>query len=779
MPNDFLTTLGAYVILIVGIFCQNVIRLYKGGLFMKYLFSYTLFAFGILALRLFSKYFFSKEKRGFAHNTLSLLCLGSAIWSFGFSALFMQTNPEIAYLCRAIGMVGVFIYLITGQMMVCYLSPLSKKIRYSLNGIALTGILVWLLTCQRDQVIFFMENDMMSYSFVPGIVSNVYTAYSTIVALNTLFVAIHMIARSDHKRDQAFGRHLVVAIVCIGIGMVFDTVFPLLGKSAFPGSTMTQFVGMLVICNAIRVLDHSDLNIHNMSMFIYDSLSMPILVYDADYQIKIMNDTASIFFGEYRELSNINELPIDRLFELDQDEVFSFEGGIQHVSSICRNNQIFCELSISKIHDNYGDLIGYIIIVADMSDQIKAMHRLEEAKEEAETANKTKSTFLANMSHEIRTPMNAIIGLSELVLNMDLQNEVRECVTDIKTSSKNLLAIINDILDISRLESGKAEVICEPYYTASILRDIRTIINSQAQQKGLKFIMNLDPNIPDKLYGDKVRIRGILINLLNNAVKYTNTGSITFSMKVMSTNNDTVRLEYKIIDTGIGIKDDEIETIFDSFSQVNRKINRSVEGTGLGLSIVKGYVKLMGGHISVASTYGKGSMFSVILEQKILDNQSIHNIESLSNTSVDEFSLGSMKIRNITALVVDDNKMNLKVSGRSISHYGLEVDTASSGADAIKLCQEKSYDLIFMDQMMPGMDGVEAMQRIRRLSPFYDHGGPCKIVVLTANAINGMREQLTGNGFDDYLGKPINFSQLETIFKKYIPAEKISFEGEE
>ena len=746
---------------------------------MKYIFSYTLFAFGILAIRLFSKYFFSKDKKGFSHNTLSLLCLGSAIWSFGFSALFMQTDTAIAYLCRAIGMVGVFIYLITGQMMVCYLSPLNAKIKNVLNGISMTGIIVWFMTCKRDEVVFFIDNDMMSYSFQPGLISTIYTLYSTLIALNILLVSIHMIVRSPQKRNKSFGRHLVAAVLCMAIGMVFDTVFPLLGKSAFPGSTMTQFVGMLVICNAVNVLDRSDINIGNMSLFIYNFLSMPILVYDDKLQIKIMNDCSSIFFGEYRELSSIQELPISRLFDVDEDDVFSFEGSVQNVPATCRNNQIHCELSINKIHDSYGDLIGYIILVNDLSEQIKAMHRLEEAKEDAETANRTKSTFLANMSHEIRTPMNAIIGLSELVLNMELEDQVREYIADIKTSSKNLLAIINDILDISRLESGKAEVICTPYYSASIIRDIRTIINTQAQKKGLEFIMDLDPRIPDKLYGDKVRIRGVLINLLNNAVKYTQEGSITFSIRVLSITNDNVRLEYKITDTGIGIKEEEIDTIFDSFSQVNRKINRSVEGTGLGLSIVKGYVKLMGGHISVTSTYGKGSVFSVVLDQKIMGSASIHNIENLMDTTVDEFSLGSMKIRDIKSLVVDDNRMNLKVSGRSIEHYGVSVDTASSGADAIKLCQENDYDIIFMDQMMPGMDGVEAMKRIRRISPFYDHGGECKIVVLTANAINGMREQLTGIGFDDYLGKPINFTQLESIFRKFIPAEKIVYEPDE
>jgi len=774
LPNDFLTIDTIYDILILAIFVRK-----KEGEHMKYIFSYTLFAFGISAFSLFIKYFFSKDKKGFAHNTLSLLCLGSAIWSFGFSALFMQTNPDIAYLCRAIGMVGVFIYLITGQMMVCYLSPLNAKIKKTLNGISLTGIVVWLMTCKRDEVVFFMDNDMMSYSFQPGLFSTIYTLYTILVSLTIFLVSVHMVIRAPLKRNKAFGRHLIAAVICMTIGMVFDTVLPLLGKSAFPGSTMTQYVGMLVICNAVNVLDRSDINIGNMSLFIYNSLSMPILVYDDEPQIKIMNDCSSIFFGEYRELSNISKLPISKLFDVDENKVFSFEGSVQSITATCRNNQIPCELSISKIHDSYGDLIGYIILIKDLSEQIKAMHRLEEAKEDAETANKTKSTFLANMSHEIRTPMNAIIGLSELVLNMNLDAQVREYISDIKTSSKNLLAIINDILDISRLESGKAEVICGPYYSASIIRDIRTIINTQAQKKGLDFIMDLDPRIPDKLYGDKVRIRGVLINLLNNAVKYTQEGSITFSIRVLSISKDNVRLEYTIADTGIGIKDEELDTIFDSFSQVNRKINRSVEGTGLGLSIVQGYVKLMGGEISVTSTYGKGSVFSVILEQKIMDSASIHNIESLTDTTVDEFSLGSLKIRDIKALVVDDNRMNLKVSGRSIEHYGVSVDTAPSGADAIKLCQEKNYDIIFMDQMMPGMDGVEAMKRIRRISPFYDYGGECKIVVLTANAINGMREQLTGVGFDDYLGKPINFTQLESIFRKFVPVEKIVYEPEE
>ena len=409
--------------------------------------------------------------------------------------------------------------------------------------------------------------------------------------------------------------------------------------------------------------------------------------------------------------------------------------------------------------------------MTDLSERIKNMQRLEEAKQEAEAANRSKSAFLANMSHEIRTPMNAILGFSELILKLESSETVQEYASDIKSSCLNLLGIINDILDISKLDSGKAELVCNNYYTAPLLQEVYHIIDIQAKKKGLHFEMNPAPDLPNELFGDKTRIRGILINLLSNAVKYTEQGNVTFNIRLLKMKDDIATLEYTISDTGIGLKESSMEHLFDSFVRFDAIRNTNIEGTGLGLSIVNGYVNLMEGDIKVDSTYGEGTTFTVTLDQTIIDASPLSmNQEAASDSN--SLNADEIRIKDTRVLVTDDNHINLKVIKNTLEYYGLIVDTASSGAEALSLCEANIYNLVFMDQMMPHMDGIEAMNRIRQLSSHYAAGSDCKIIVLTANAILGVRDELIEKGFDEYLSKPIQFRDLERILKLFIPADK-------
>lgn len=738
---------------------------------MKYIFSGTLFGSGVLAFYFALQLLCSQQRKYKESRFLSVFCIASGIWSAGFSILFLQTDPYKAYLCRSFGMSGVFLYLIMAQVLVCYISGISKYLQYFLNGLSYTGYIVYFLIIQKNQTIYYLDDSgMMTYYFKKGLPNTLYTLYSIMIAINIFSVTIYMLKRSKVKRLKAFGKRFLIVESLILLGMILDTIFPMIGKFAIPGSSITQFWGLVVLYHAVSVMNRSRINIANMSEFIYYSLSMPVLVYDTKQNMKIMNDAASSFFNISQNSLETENLPISQLFDTQENDTFSFDGKYQNIDAVCKNNQVFCDLTVNKIGDSYGDIIGYIILVTDLSERMKTMQSLEEAKKEAETANQSKSTFLANMSHEIRTPMNAIVGLSELVLKLDLSPKVREYLFDIKNSSLNLLAIINDILDISKLESGKMELECENYYTGSLLQDVFLIIDTQAKKKGLSFSMNVAPDIPNQLFGDKIRIRGILINLLNNSVKYTNKGNVKLDIQMSKKENGIAQLEFKISDTGVGINKDELELIFESFSQVDRKVHQGTEGTGLGLAIVKGYVALMNGTISVESVYGEGSVFTVVLEQKIIDEKPVDAFSKKEHTE-ETFSLGNIKITNVRVLIVDDNLVNLKVAKHSFAHYGLQVDTATNGPDSIALCKDNEYQMVFMDQMMPQMDGIEAMQEIRKISPFYAKGSTCKIIVLTANAISGVREQLIKQGFDEYLGKPIDFKQLERLFYRFIPKE--------
>ena len=394
-------------------------------------------------------------------------------------------------------------------------------------------------------------------------------------------------------------------------------------------------------------------------------------------------------------------------------------------------------------------------------------------KQAADEASEAKSRFLADMSHEIRTPINAIIGMNEMIFRESDDRNVLEYSRNIKQSGHNLLQLINGILDFSKIEDGKMEIVPVHYNVGSQMAYFVNSISERASAKDLQLILNIDPGLPSELYGDDTRINQIVMNLLTNAVKYTEKGSVTLTVEGRERrDNREILLYYEVKDTGIGIKESDMAKLFESFERLDVVRNRNIEGTGLGMTITRRLLELMGSELNVESKYGEGSVFSFELWQMIENDKPLGDYrETLKDSEETDTYKESFHAPDARILVVDDSNMNLFVIQNLLKNTGITIDTALSGAESVKLAAEKPYDVILMDQRMPEMDGTEAMKRIR--SDDNRMNGKTPVICLTADVIMGAKERYLKQGFDDYLMKPVEGEMLEKMLMEYLPKDKI------
>lgn len=499
--------------------------------------------------------------------------------------------------------------------------------------------------------------------------------------------------------------------------------------------------------------------VKNAKNYIIDNLKEAVIVTDADHRFLFLNSMAD------KIITSINK---EQGYSTD-DKIYAFIQGSQDFFD-WKDRHYQVEETVLK--DN--ELIqGYMMTIVDVTKIIEQNHLMKRLVLQTEDANRAKTNFVSNMSHEIRTPMNSIVGITEILLRSRHSPKEQEYLLNIQSSGRVLLTIINDVLDCSKMEAGKMQLFDEPYDTCSLFHDLRISMENRIGHSGLELIYDIDQDIPCKLKGDMGRIRQVIINLVNNAIKYTEKGSVRFSVHVRQKNTDKVMLYYEVADTGIGIRKEDQKILFDAFQRMEMDRNRYVEGTGLGLTISQNLVNMMGGVIEVESEYGKGSRFFFTIEQTIIDPTPVSAVNyNGQKDNVTEKEAECLFIApEAHILLVDDNELNLVVAKELLKPLRMQIDTAENGLQAVKMVRGSQYDLVLMDHMMPVMDGIEAAKAIRALPE--DKYQKLPIIALTANAMVDARKEFLNAGMNGFVAKPIDFARICNQLKLWLPKDLV------
>lgn len=506
------------------------------------------------------------------------------------------------------------------------------------------------------------------------------------------------------------------------------------GEQLTKALRLNIFLG-LILCNAIVLLPLKIIQEENL---IYPSSISIILMYFVTTILILV--IIGILIFNYRNLKSKKYLPLFAylLFGIIMLIVQNITGALL----------ITC----------VDVFITFLMYFTIENPDVKMINELNLARDQAEKANKAKTEFLSSMSHEIRTPLNAIIGFSECIKTEDSLDKCYQDADDIIMASQNLLEIVNGILDISKIEAGKMEIVNTNYDLEKNARDIAKLMIPRIGEKPIELKVNIESDLPATLYGDIGKIKEIITNLLTNAVKYTEKGSIEFNINCINT-KEKCKLIISVEDTGRGIKPEKIDKLFTKFQRLEEDRNTTLEGTGLGLAITKNLVEMMGGKIVVQSKYGSGSKFTVYLTQKIITLTS----DKKENTYEKEDTNQEESFENKKILLVDDNKLNLKVASKLLEKYKVQIDTCESGFECLEKVKTNKYDLILLDDMMPKMSGIETLLKLKDDKEFNT-----SVVALTANAISGMKDQYISAGFNDYLAKPIDKNELKRVLNTYL-----------
>ena len=728
------------------------------------------------------KWFNNRHSR--QNSAYFAMCLSTYIWASSL-AVMMFCPRKFSFFYANLSVLGAvsFVMYVLVFMMAFYRETRTYRLVRFLCPIL--GVLIWLLRLSGDG--YIMVETEYGYFYMDRPCLGNYLFYLSIFAM--CFVGICILIyhgmKSVLKREKICLTLWIVLIViyCVVInGISFINMGK--GHATTPFEGFGACVANLSFYFIANYLDMLELPKAKVDSYITSYLSTPVVFVDYIGRIIYYNESFQKFFHleneeilcEHKFYENIlTERSLDEAIDLITAE-HMYEGAFP---ARTLDGKRVLDIRYTVILDHFGETRCVMNVINDVTDREELLASLEKQTALAEAnrlaavrANQAKGDFLANMSHEIRTPMNAIIGMNEMVMREEISPKALQYSQDIHNAGQTLLAIINDILDFSKIESGKMEIVPVVYELSSLLIDVLVMVTGKVHDKGLNLVTDVAPDIPHQLFGDEIRIRQIVLNLINNAVKYTEKGTVTLKVGCQREKEKRLLLEIAVIDTGIGIKEEDIGKLFNSFQRVDMAVNRNVEGTGLGLAITKQLTEQMEGHIQVESVYGRGSVFRVSLPQTIMDEAPIGDFaNTASGRRADEPEEISFTAPDARILIVDDNKVNLVVAKGLLKETGIQIDAVLSGAEALEMIRTNKYDIILLDHMMPVMDGMETLERMRGQEE--NMSRDAAVIALTANAISGSREMYLAAGFEDYLSKPINAARYKEMVRKYLPPELV------
>ncbi len=693
------------------------------------------------------------------HTYLFLSCMATFVNNLGYLFEMTSKTRDAYVVALKLSYAGRVWFAFFMFLFICELA--GKRVPTIIKGILIaahTGIYAVSFIIGGENF-YYRRMQFATGGIFPRLTHENGVLYIIFLAMQILYIIIGLTILFTTRKKQRRIKKARKRIDVIIISVIVETLFYILQVMGI--GTLTEeyditmlgyFIGTLILLFAIVKYDL--LGTSEIARdFVVDRLAEGIFATDSYGEIQYYNDPMKALFPE---------------IEKDPESVCKFvKRAVEHDETINVNRRVYIPEENDLEYD--GERIGKLYALVDETDHFRYMAELEEQRALADQANRAKSSFLANMSHEIRTPINAVLGMDEMILRESRETRTKKYAADIMSAGKTLLSLINDILDLSKIEEGKMEIIPVQYELASVINDLLNMVRDRAEKKGLKLEIDVDENTPYLLYGDEIRIRQCALNLLTNAVKYTEEGTVRLSVSFEKKDDEHILLNIKVSDTGIGIRHEDLKKLFETFTRIEEKRNRTIEGTGLGMNITQELLSLMGSKLDVRSEYGKGSEFSFTVEQKVLGWNGIGDYASRFENEKGHNYNALFHAPDASILVVDDTEVNLSVIENLLKRTKIQVDTASSGKAALKLAEEKQYDIILLDHMMPEMDGIETLHHMKESGKNTE----TPTVALTANAVSGAREKYLKAGFTTYMSKPVDGEKLEKLLCDLLPENKI------